>query len=433
MSGGTSSANANYTEPGWATNVLVPLMRAVGLGIASRGGVLGPMLASGGDSIASYYQDKRDSAVASQLLKMLQPVMRSESTPGTPPQISALPSPLSAEADPEAFARVGTPGVESIPRPGTPPTRREWQGMPTQAEVLARIAGPEVPENLRGWVGLEALGIRGLWRDIERPQAVTEDLERAREAETRARREGTYTEALRTGSPEARGRALAEGAAIPERPPATKFVQRSDGTVQEVDARTGEPRGAPKPQRTEEQAEEVRSRPQRVAAMEQMLAQAVQAKEITLQEAWTARALLQQAKTDGNFKPFQDYIAKLSEARAKGTGRGAGSRKLDETVTDVPRRAITGDTALGNHQAGVTALATELAGALPAWKTSSVAEKIAAIQKAYLERNGVEVRVAPADAAGSSFKLVGAWEPAGKRKSKRSYEPPPERDTAEED
>jgi hypothetical protein len=45
----------------------------------------------------------------------------------------------------------------------------------------------------------------------------------------------------------------------------------------------------------------------------------------------------------------------------------------------------------------------------------------------------VEIRVAPADAAGSSFKMIGAWEPAGKRKAKRSYEPPPERDPPDED
>lgn len=338
MSGGGESS-ANYSEPGWGTNVLVPLMKAIGLGIASQGGALGPMLASGGDAIESYHRDRRDQAVSANLLKMLQPMQRSESTPGLPARFS----------ESGAAARAGTPEAETPPDiAGTPGARREWTGMPTQAEVLGRLGGADVPEHLRALVGREALRLR-LPTDVERPQAVTEDLERAREGETRARREPIFTEALSpTATPAARGRAMTEGANVPEPPPPRKFVQRPDGTVQEIDSRTGEPSGPPRPQRTAEEETQRTQTQALIPQYEQQFDEAVKRGIYTAPEAQLGRQLLARAKITGDPGPFLTFAgqvvkAREDQAKAKLSHPGSGPKTREVTkpvaITDQNRAA----------------------------------------------------------------------------------------------
>jgi hypothetical protein len=177
MSGSGTGGSANYSEPGWANNVLVPIMRAVGLGIAARGGALGPMLASGGDSIADYYQGKRDQATIGSLLKLMQPILRSESTPGLPARFSAEASAARAET-PEATVPPDLPAVAG--------TRRDWMGDPTRAEIMARIAGPDVPETLRPWLTREVMDPRlRLPTDVQRRRSSSAAAKQKRKPGTR--------------------------------------------------------------------------------------------------------------------------------------------------------------------------------------------------------------------------------------------------------
>lgn len=326
MSGG-GDGGPNYSEPGWATNILVPAMKAIGLGIASKGGALGPMLASGGDAIEGYHRDRRDQAVSDNLLKLLQPMLRSESTPGLPARFS----------EGGAAARAGTPEAETPPDiAGTPGTRREWTGMPTQAEVLARITGGDVPANLRPFVGREALRLR-LPTDVERPQAVTEELERARESETRARREPIFTEALSPqATPAARARAMTEGHSIGEPPPPTKYIQRHDGTLQEVDSRTGEPKGPPREQRSVEEQTQREQTQALIPQYEQQFDEAVKRGIYTAPEAQLGRQLLARAKITGDPGPFLTFAGQVVKARedaakAKLQHPGTGPKTTETT------------------------------------------------------------------------------------------------------
>src|SRR2546426_1191215 len=254
------SGSGTELEPGKFVSVLTPLMKAIGLGIAARGGAAGPMLVGGGELIDEGYQTRQQRAVLQQMTQLLQPISRSETTAGTPgtpgtPSVfppqppTALPeSAVPSAAETMIAGRVGTPG--------SPGTRREWMSMPTQAELMQRIAGTTMPDVTRGQLLQEILRLR-MPSDVERPKAVTEELERARTGEERTRQAGVFTAASREGAtPEARGAALAEGRDVPPTPSKEQWVQRSDGTMQRIDRRTGEPIAPPVPQRTEEQTVE---------------------------------------------------------------------------------------------------------------------------------------------------------------------------------
>ena len=421
MSSGGESQNL---DPGPIASVATPIMKVLGLMIASQGGALGPGLVGGASLMDEALTTRRERATNAALLQLMQGRQRSETTGGAPGTLSRLPAPLAAETDPEAFARVGTPEVATIPgEPAVPPTRREWTGAPTSTEIMEQLRGMTLPaESLRGDVLREVLRLR-LPTDVERPQAVTEELTRARGLEEERRKGGVFTGALRPGAaPEARGAAVAAGMTVPT-PPAQTRVQYVGNRKQLIETTTGNVL-ADEPIRTpEEETQLKQTREVVVPRFEQRLREAVQKKEITAQEAWVGQQLLERAKVDGDVKPFLDHLAKISEIRARPVKPPAA--RLGTTTTDVGRRPITAYDALKGHQTGVDALTKELAAALPAWKTASGIERAKALQSAYRTRHGVEIAVAPTDASGSSFTLTGAWEPAGERRTRRSYEPAP--------
>ena len=289
---------------------------------------------------------------------------------------------------------------------------------------MEQLRGMTLPaESLRGDVLREVLRLR-MPTDVERPQAITEELTRTRGLEEERRRGGVIGTALEPGAtPQARGAALAAGATVPAPPGQSRVQYTPTGRKQLIDVATGnvlkdEPIRTP-----EEEAQLKQMREVIVPRFEQRLREAVQRKEMTAQEAWIGQQMLERAKVDGDVKPFLDHLAKISEIRARPVKSPAA--RLGTTTTDVGRRPITAYDALKGHQTGVDALTKELAAALPAWKTASAIERAKALQSAYRSRHGVEIAVATTDAAGSSFTLTGAWEPAGERRTRRSYEPAP--------
>ena len=121
-----------------------------------------------------------------------------------------------------------TGGTEAVPPPveraetelgalATPGKRFEWTSEPTRAELLTAIAGMR-DSTVKSALLEEVLKLR-LPTDVERPQEVTEGLQRAQTQEEETRRGGLYAAGTRRGAtPEARGAAVASGLTLPEPP-----------------------------------------------------------------------------------------------------------------------------------------------------------------------------------------------------------------------
>ena len=121
-----------------------------------------------------------------------------------------------------------TGGTEAVPPPveraetelgtlATPGKRFEWTSEPTRAELLTAIAGMR-DSSVKNALLEEVLKLR-LPTDVERPQEVTEGLQRAQTQEEETRRGGLYAAGTRRGAtPEARGAAVASGLTLPQPP-----------------------------------------------------------------------------------------------------------------------------------------------------------------------------------------------------------------------
>ena len=418
MSSGGESQNL---DPGPIASVATPIMKVLGLMIASQGGALGPGLVGGASLMDEALTTRRERATNAALLQLMQGRPRSETTAGVPAAPGTFRTGALEEAEGGAGGLPIGPGAP--PTAAVAPTRREWTGAPTSTEIMEQLRGMPLPaESLRGDVLREVLRLR-MPTDVERPQAVTEELTRTRALEEERRKGALFAPALTpTATPEARGAAAAAGLVAPEPQAPVKTVVQGDRRIT-VDTRSGnvlkiEPLRTP-----EEESQLKQTREEVIPRFEQRLREAVQRKEMTAQEAWIGQQMLERAKVNGDVKPFLDHLAKISEIRARPVKPPAA--RLGTTTTDVGRRPITAYDALKGHQTGVDALTKELAAALPAWKTASGIERAKALQSAYRTRHGVEIAVAPTDASGSSFTLTGAWEPAGERRTRRSYESPP--------
>lgn len=247
--GAQSSPSSGITDnPGFVTGVLSPLMRVIGLGIAARGGALGPMLASGGDFIAQ----ARDEALQREVYANIMPgllagVNRSRETvparpgtpavpgkPGTPdveiPFLAGVKRPVipmapddqgtwqpSFNATPPASDYVTASGEPAMPPglqpyevpltlpgraatpaipegPGTPAVVRSWQSEPTLPEAIARL------QAMGGSQTSKSLAFRELMRseiagrlpqsDATVPPDVRADIQRGQNLEDKARLRG---------------------------------------------------------------------------------------------------------------------------------------------------------------------------------------------------------------------------------------------------
>lgn len=343
MAGGDSQ----NLDPGRFVSVVTPLMKILGLGISARGGALGPMLVGSGELIDEGYQSRRQSAVLKQLASLQRPVQETASTPGLPGTLSRLPAPLSAEADPEAFARLGTPDVASVPgQPALPPTSRTWTRERTRPEILQDIAA--MPEGtLRNLTLQEVMRLK-LPSDIERPKAVTDDLAAARASEEETRKGRVFTTALEPGAtPATRGAAAAAGLLTPEPPPTEKWIQSADGTMQRVDPRTGAPLAPPVEQRT---AEQTQARTELMTTIipqaEAKLTEMVRSGMVTPKEASALQAQLVEARRTGDMKGYVQELGKIASARAK-TGPGM---RLSTRRTTTAAHPVTNPDIINNYK-----------------------------------------------------------------------------------
>src|SRR6266705_3411347 len=125
------SSSGSELEAGKFSSVMVPIMKVLGLGIAARGGSLGPMLAGGGELIDEGYRTRQQKAVLNQLAQLQAPVMRRETTSGVP----------------------GTPSTPSTMAP-TPPTALPESAVPPAAETVisGRMGTPDTPGMSREWL-----------------------------------------------------------------------------------------------------------------------------------------------------------------------------------------------------------------------------------------------------------------------------------------
>ncbi len=436
MAGGGDS----QVDPGPFARVMSPIMKVIGLGIASQGGALGPMLAASGDYIDRQYQDRRDRMRDANLLQLLLPVERQATVrEGLPGTLSSLPAPLSTEQDPEAFLRIGTPEVQAVPgREPTPPVIRTWQDEPTRAEVMGRFAqaAPSLPSSVQSSTLRDILRMN-LQGQPTRPQDVTEEMRRSQALDDESRQRGyvvtdeerrrgyaltdeerhrRQTEADRersvqalvaNGMPEPMARsAVLAGQPVPQQ---TKTVFTPDGREQVIDSRTGQVL-SDKPIHAPDQAAVIQSVPQ----FQQEFESAVKSGAYTPAEAQIGRQLLATAKATGDLKPFITFASAVAQLRSKEKAAalrraqvgvpGAPTVTTSEVATDVPAKRIENKDHIKRLEAAVPAVVAELErqyGPLAPGKTVTVQTKSGPktmlaedlIAHAMLAKHGVIVRL----------------------------------------
>ena len=368
--GGNQSAGAD--SGGFVTDILSPLMKVVGLGIAARGGALGPMLASGGDYI-SQARDRRveQDALANFMPTLLAGVQRSREiapekpgTPGTPgtPDVTIgtlLPGasrpvppmvPLAAPADLPVEIPLTLPGQQPTPgTPGTPAVVRRWETGPTLSEIFARLQEVGAPQSQRAFLIRELLRSRGLPTMEQEPASVAEDVAAQRHREDiataqqnllereRIHRAGLGQDLMATerrhllaareeqerqvqaliagGMPEAQARMTIVGGLRPA--PETRVVFTPDGRRQTVDARTGrvltdEPIRTPEEEAARTQAFTLLI-PQYEGEFEAAVAQGV----YRPHEAQVGRAMLREAKRTGDPRLFLKFLGDVAAERGR--------------------------------------------------------------------------------------------------------------------
>jgi hypothetical protein len=220
----------DVSPPRWM-QVAIPTMKAVGMGAAAGGNVLGPMLVSGGQFFQDFYQQKVDTAAMKKLLPMMTQT-RSFPIAGTTPAVGL--------GNMEAAAATGDP---TIGVGGQPPSSRSATVMTPAADLLKAISdSPDVPESVKLNMFQRALGLN-MPRFAEMPPEI-------KQAETEATEErkrlGDVSALEAAGVSGARATAISRGYNVPEAPKTTYHAAGEKGFTEQPP--TGPPVFHPSPE-----------------------------------------------------------------------------------------------------------------------------------------------------------------------------------------
>lgn len=358
---------------------------------------------------------REEAQLKQQAMAQLAPLMagrpRTATTGGQPGQLAGA---LVPGEDPEAAAM--------LPRTaGVPGSRFDWTSEPTRGELMTAISGMR-DSPVKSALLDEVFKLR-LSTDVERPQEVTEGLERARTGEERERRTAAIAPAM--GGDVGRARASLElGREIAEPPSDTETVIQN-GMAITRNRRTGEPIGTPRPVRTAEQETERTGLRGLMPQYEQQFEAGVKAGTYHPAEAQVGRQLLARAKVTGNPEPFLKFVESVAKAREAEAARKAGMRpERGPRTTETMRGIAVTDFNRAQYQTSVNSVRDELTqlGVLKDDKLPYVVRrdgrkepKTQVIEKAYAIANpGQRIQVTWNPGTGQ-FEAVRVWEVLEKR------------------